>query len=204
MLKVVLEAYKFRNEVRKFSVENLEHWVRRNTKFCVEYFTENSDNIPIKVTPYEEGFVYSNALVNAIYVRAGMNNYKTIETLVHEIGHTVIWEKYPDLTKEEEERSVKNFTRWAMYPERLSYLLYVFFARKIIFFVIFAVVLLQSSYCIFKYKTELNGNNRVYITKNGSCYHTENCGMIKDSEKAAIKMSEAKKGFDKCKVCNPE
>lgn len=44
----------------------------------------------------------------------------------------------------------------------------------------------------------------VYVTPNGEKYHTEKCRMIKDSEKAALNITEAEeKGYEPCGICHP-
>lgn len=189
MLKMSWKAYKLRNTLGNLSYENLKHWINENTKYSVEAVNEKQAK---------------NQLKNVIFVDENMENSEAAEFLICEIGYIFLEDINSKLNEDEKEKIVGKFVSLVYNPKKIPYFLYSLGVKKLWLYAILTVILVQSVFCVTKYRLETAVANPVYITQDSNKYHTKACGSIKNSKKTALEKTEAEKIFEKCNLCNPK
>lgn len=217
---------KLRNNIELVEVEN---YLKELGYDVVYYNTKSGDETLLALGLYDksrnvDSFVFTNG-AKFVFVDANKHAHDKLILLLHELGHILL--------KHVGDGKVSHRDKFYMELEAAAFAYMVLNPQKqrnvvrICAYLCSAVVLFGGGFFTQSYILQKNNvtnmtvaenvqteniqdrniqadnTEYVYITKTGKAYHNASCRQVKDNNCAAISLTEAKKLFAPCKVCNP-
>ena len=137
-----------------------------------------------------------------MFIDNTMHTNSKVYSLLHEIGHILLGHIGNGDIALKDNRILENEAEAFVYavlnkkkPSRLTIALAI---------VNIGLIFILIAFCMPKnVPTYSSSSEYVYVTPSGTKYHTQNCIHAKSKESVMLEVTEAKKTYSPCSVCNP-